>query len=45
MHETFLLVRGHHGRDSMLVEFTSTYQSVPITTNAVSSNPTQAWCT
>ena len=36
--------RGRHGRDRMVVEFTTTYlQSVPITTNVVSSIPAQVW--
>jgi hypothetical protein len=38
--------RGRHGRDRMVVEFTTTYlQSVPITTNVVSSIPAQVWWT
>jgi hypothetical protein len=36
---------GRRGRDGMVVEFITTYQSVPITTNIVSSNPAQARCT
>jgi hypothetical protein len=37
---------GRHGCDRMVVEFITTYmQSVPITTNVVSSNPAQAMCT
>jgi hypothetical protein len=35
---------GRRGRDGMVVEFITTYQSVPITTNIVSSNPAQARC-
>ena len=34
-----------HGRDCMIVGFTTTVQSVPITANVVGSNPTQAKCT
>jgi hypothetical protein len=30
--------KGHRGRDRMVVEFTTTYQSVLITTDVVSSN-------
>ena len=36
-----LLTRGSCGRDRMVVGFTTTYESVPITINVVSSNPTQ----
>ena len=38
---------GHHGRDRMVVGFTTilTMQLVPITTNAVSSNSVQMMCT
>jgi len=37
---------GCHGRDRMVVGFTTTYmQSVPIITNVVSSNPAQTRCT
>ena len=36
----------HHGHDYMVVGFITTYmQSVPITTNVVSSNPTHSRCT
>ena len=37
-----MLHRGRRGRDRMVVGF---MQSVPITTNVVSSNPAQAMCT
>ena len=39
---------GCHGRDRMVVGFPTTCaisESVPITTNVVSSNPAQARCT
>ena len=36
---------GRHGRDRMVVGFITSMQSVPIATNIVSSNPTQARCT
>ena len=36
---------GCHGRDHMVVGFQLPMQSVPITTNVVSSNTTQARCT
>ena len=37
---------GRRGHDYMVVAFKTTYAlSVPITTNVVSSNPTQASCT
>jgi hypothetical protein len=37
---------GRHSCDCMVVEFITTYvQSVPSTTNVVSSNPAQAMCT
>ena len=40
------IARGGRGRDRMVVEFVQlTVQPVPITTNVVSSNPAQAWCT
>ena len=32
------------GRDCMVVGFTTTVQTVSITTNTLSSNPTQAMC-
>ena len=38
------LLRGHCGRDSMVVGFTTTYES-STTTNVLSSNPVQAKCT
>ena len=31
-------MKGRRGRDCMVVGFTSTYETVPITTNVVSSN-------
>ena len=34
-----------NGRDCIIVGLTTTVQSVPITTNVVGSNPTQAKCT
>ena len=34
-----------HDRDCMIVGFTTTVQSVAITTNVVGSNPIQAKCT
>ena len=40
-----LLVGGRRGRDRMLVEFKLPMQSVPITTDVVSSNRAQAMCT
>ena len=43
-----LMFSDHHGRDHMVVRFTTTcinMQSVPITTKAVSLNPIQAGCT
>ena len=40
---SYLGLWGRRGRDSMVVGFNTTYiQSVPITTNVVSSNPAQA---
>ena len=38
-------IRDRQGRDCMIVGFTTTVQSVPITTNVVGSNPKQAKCT
>jgi hypothetical protein len=38
-------VGGRRGRDRMVVEFTTTYAIVPITTNVVSSDPVQSRCT
>jgi hypothetical protein len=32
-------IQCRRGRDRMVVELTTTYQSMPITTNVVSSNP------
>ena len=41
---TFLYIsRGHCGRDRMVVGFSLSLQSVPITTNVVSSNPCSWW--
>jgi hypothetical protein len=37
-----ILFGGHSGHDRMAVRFTTTLQSVPITTKVVSSNPAQA---
>ena len=36
---------GHRSRDRMVVEFITTLQSVPITTNVASSNLVRARCT
>ena len=38
-------IEGHCGHDRMVVGFLTTYESVPITTNVVRSNPAQARCT
>jgi hypothetical protein len=38
-------MRGHRGRDRMVVVFKRSMQSVCITTNVVRSNPTQVRCT
>ena len=39
-------IRGYLGRDRMVVGLMTTYmQSVPITTNVVNLNPSQARCT
>jgi hypothetical protein len=40
-----LLIRTRWRRGRMLVGFISDMKSVPITTNVVSSNPSQAMCT
>ena len=37
---TSLYCEGRHGREHMVVVFTTTYAFSPITTNVVSSNPT-----
>jgi hypothetical protein len=42
MHPSLSLNRGSHGRDRMVIGFKTTNA---ITTNVVSSNPTQARCT
>ena len=39
------LQRGRRGRDRMVVDLQLPVQSVPITTEIVSSNPTRARCT
>ena len=39
------LQRGRRGRDRMVVDLQLPVQSVPITTEIVSSNPAQARCT
>jgi len=39
-----LLLRGSRGRDRMVVGFILPVQSVPFTTNLVSSNPAQSSC-
>ena len=39
--DNFTLRWSRRGRDRMVVGFTIPMQSVPITTNVVSSNPTQ----
>ena len=36
---------GRHGCDRMVIGFLTTYQSVPITTNILTSNPAQTMCT
>ena len=40
-----LLIRGRRSRDRMVLDLQLPMQSVPITTNAVSSNPSQVRCT
>ena len=40
-----VIYTGLHGHDRMVVGFTITYASVPITTNIVSLNPSQEGCT
>jgi hypothetical protein len=40
-----LLIRGRRSRDRLVLDLQLPMQSVPITTNAVSSNPSQARCT
>ena len=40
-HHILQLNKGRHGRDCMVGGFTTTVQSVPITTKVVSSNPVQ----
>jgi hypothetical protein len=42
---TFVLLRGHRGRDYMVVGFTTTYAISAIATEVVRSNPAQARCT
>ena len=37
--------RGCRGHDRMVVGFTTTYATMPITTNVVMSNPAQTRCT
>jgi len=39
------LIKGHRGRDRMVVGFITTYAISAITTNVVSSKPAQARCT
>ena len=42
---SFIKSGGRHGRDSMVVGFTTTYAISAITSNIVHSNPAQAMCT
>jgi hypothetical protein len=41
----YVMKGGCHGRDRLVVGFTTTYASVSITTKVMSLNPAQAMCT
>ena len=44
-HDALIYIQGRRGRDHIVVGFLIPMQSVPITTNIVSSNPAEAKCT